>query len=123
MSAINEQVGGTHYKEMQYQPIKLIQKTGVDFFCGNVIKYVSRYKKKNGIEDLRKAKHYLEYMKENNVRQRVYPDWVEELDHYGWVNRMDKLEVCIISYAIKGYYNLALESIDILINDEGGDNE
>ncbi len=53
------QVGGTHYV-LPIQPIEYIRANDLDFFQGNIIKYVTRYKDKNGIEDLRKAKHYID---------------------------------------------------------------
>lgn len=58
MSALDDQVNGTHYKDMQIQPIEFIQANDLDFFQGNVIKYICRHKAKNGIDDLRKVIHY-----------------------------------------------------------------
>ena len=58
----NEQVGGTHYTEMAIQPIDFIMKNGLSFAEGNVVKYVSRYKRKGGLQDLLKAKHYLDLL-------------------------------------------------------------
>ena len=68
LSALNVQVGGGHYKEAAIQPIEFILANGIGFCEGNVIKYVYRYSKKNGIEDLRKAKHYLELLIEATER-------------------------------------------------------
>jgi hypothetical protein len=59
MSALNEQVGGDHYKKLAIQPAEYIHANGLGFFEGNVVKYVSRWRDKGGIEDLRKAQHYL----------------------------------------------------------------
>lgn len=55
------QVGGDHY-QMAIQPIDYITKNQLGYIEGNIIKYVSRYKNKNGIEDLKKAQHYLEML-------------------------------------------------------------
>ena len=52
------QVGGNHYTKFPIQPYEFISKNDLSFFQGNVIKYVCRYKNKNGIEDLEKIKHY-----------------------------------------------------------------
>jgi hypothetical protein len=52
------QVGGTHYEKMKIQPVEYIHANGLDFFEGNVIKYVSRHRQKKGAEDIRKAIHY-----------------------------------------------------------------
>ena len=60
--AINEQIGGTHYRDKAIQPIEYILANNLGFCEGNIIKYVSRFKDKNGIEDLKKAKHYLEFL-------------------------------------------------------------
>ncbi len=48
------QEGGDHYSKHKIQPYTFIQTNGLSFFQGNVIKYVVRYKDKNGIEDLKK---------------------------------------------------------------------
>ena len=60
--ATSKQVGGDHYVKLRISPWEVIEANDLDYFQGNVIKYVMRYKDKNGIEDLRKAKHYIEYM-------------------------------------------------------------
>jgi hypothetical protein len=52
-------VGGDHYESM-IQPIDYILANNMDFVEGNIIKYVTRYKKKNGLEDLEKARWYLD---------------------------------------------------------------
>ncbi len=48
-----------HYTEMAISPLEYIKANGIDWNIGNVIKYVSRYKSKNGLEDLKKAQWYL----------------------------------------------------------------
>lgn len=57
MSALQEQVGGDHY-HLPIQPVEYIHRNGLDFLQGNVIKYITRHKMKNGAEDVRKAIHY-----------------------------------------------------------------
>jgi hypothetical protein len=59
------QVGGDHYRNMTIQPIDFIMANGLGFCEGNVIKYVTRYPFKNGLEDLKKARHYIDLMIEN----------------------------------------------------------
>lgn len=56
------QVGGNHYEAMAMQPWEIIEANSLDFWEGNIIKYVMRYRSKNGVEDLKKARHYLEYL-------------------------------------------------------------
>ena len=50
-----------HY-DMEIQPITYIMANGLGFCEGNIVKYVSRYGLKGGIDDLRKAKHYIEIL-------------------------------------------------------------
>lgn len=62
---LTTQVGGNHYQNYAIQPIEFIIKNNIPFLEANIIKYVVRYKNKNGLEDLKKAKHYLEMLIEN----------------------------------------------------------
>lgn len=63
-SVLDKQEGGNHYKHLVIQPVEYIVKNKIPFCEGNIIKYVTRHKDKNGIEDLRKAKHMLELIAE-----------------------------------------------------------
>jgi hypothetical protein len=58
MKATDTQVGGTHYKDMPIQPVEYIHKNGLSFLEGNVVKYITRHKTKNGKADVEKALHY-----------------------------------------------------------------
>lgn len=60
--AIDKQEGGGHYKDMTIQPVEYIHGNNIPFIEGCVIKYVSRWRNKNGVEDLKKAKHFLELL-------------------------------------------------------------
>ncbi len=62
MSSLDIQVGGSHYKEMAIQPIEFIMKNNIGFMEGNAIKYISRWRSKGGIEDLKKARHYIDML-------------------------------------------------------------
>jgi hypothetical protein len=63
----NKQVGGNHYDKMKIQPITFIVDNDIPFIEGNIIKYVCRWKDKGGVEDLKKAKHYLDILISNNA--------------------------------------------------------
>lgn len=63
--ATARQEGGDHYRSLPIQPIEYIIKNGLDFCEGNVIKYVTRWKSKGGVEDLRKARHYIDLLIES----------------------------------------------------------
>ena len=58
------QVGGNHYKDFKIMPIEYISKNNLDFLEGNIIKYISRHRNKNGAEDIRKVIHYAELILE-----------------------------------------------------------
>lgn len=59
-SANEIQIGGDHYKSQGIQPWDFIVANNMGFLDGNVVKYVARYKQKNGLQDLEKARHYLD---------------------------------------------------------------
>lgn len=59
---IDVQVGGNHYKNMAIQPIEFILANSLPFSEGSVVKYVSRWRNKGGVDDLKKARHLLDLM-------------------------------------------------------------
>lgn len=65
MTARDTQVGGDHYQN-KIQPFDIIDAWELDFYEGNVLKYLLRYKYKNGSQDLKKAQHYLQKVLENH---------------------------------------------------------
>jgi hypothetical protein len=62
MKSFKKQVGGSHYKKYKIQPVEFIIKNNIGFVEGNIIKYVLRFKEKGGVQDLNKAKHYIELL-------------------------------------------------------------
>ena len=69
MSSLNKQVAGSHYKDLPIQPVEYIYANGLGYFEGNVVKYLSRWRNKNGLADLEKAKHYIEMLIEMENRK------------------------------------------------------
>lgn len=63
--------GSDHYKNGAIEPIEYILANNLDFCEGNIIKYVTRYKYAKGLEDLEKAKHYLEFLIDHNKNKNV----------------------------------------------------
>ena len=57
-----EQIGGDHYNNKKIQPIDYIIENNLPYCEGNVVKYVTRHKEKNGAEDIKKAIHYLRFI-------------------------------------------------------------
>lgn len=64
MSALDTQAGGSHYKNLAIQPVEYIQANGLDYLQGNIVKYITRHKAKNGAEDIKKAIHYCQLILE-----------------------------------------------------------
>lgn len=58
----SSQVGGSHYKDMPIQPAEFIIKNGIGWAEGCAIAYLSRWRQKGGIEDLRKARHTIDLL-------------------------------------------------------------
>ena len=64
----NKQIGGSHYKDMVVQPSEFINKNKLLFAEGNAIKYICRHAHKGEVQDLEKAKHYIDM-----IIERDYP--------------------------------------------------
>ena len=62
-----------HYTQHKIQPVVYIGENRLDFLAGNVIKYVSRYNLKNGVEDLEKARHYLDMLIQREKKEPIKP--------------------------------------------------
>lgn len=71
MNPTEKQIGGEHYKKA-IQPVEYIHANNLNFFEGNVIKYITRHREKGGKLDLQKAIHYIEML-----MQFEYPDSAE----------------------------------------------
>jgi hypothetical protein len=68
MSAVrSRQVGGSHYTDMAIQPAEYIMANDIPWAEGTAIKYISRWRKKGGIEDLEKAIHILQMLVEHET--------------------------------------------------------
>ena len=74
MSALQKQEGGSHYVTKGIQPVEYIHANNLGFCEGNVVKYVTRWKDKNGIADLRKAIHYIELLIELEEQGEINQD-------------------------------------------------
>jgi len=58
-----------HYKGFAIEPLQYIEANGIGFHEGNIIKYVSRWRQKDGLDDLKKAKFYIERLIELAEKQ------------------------------------------------------
>lgn len=64
LPAKDRQIAGSHYRDMAIQPVEFITRNNLTFLEGNVIKYVCRHRRKNGAEDIDKAIHYLQLLRD-----------------------------------------------------------
>lgn len=62
--AMSIQVGGSHYKNFPIQPVDFCQRNQLNYCESAAIKYLCRHREKNGIEDLKKARHYIDLLME-----------------------------------------------------------
>lgn len=61
-SALETQVGGDHYTKMAIQPMEYSMANGLDACQHTIIKYVTRFRDKNGVQDLLKARHVIDML-------------------------------------------------------------
>ena len=78
MSAYKKQIGGRHYMDMVVQPSEFINKNKLQFAEGNAIKYICRHANKGEVQDLEKAKHYIDMIIERDyAAPKKEETWVE----------------------------------------------
>ena len=63
-SALDVQIAGDHYKKQKIQPIEYITANNLGYIEGCIIKYITRHKDKNGVEDIDKIIHYCQLLKQ-----------------------------------------------------------
>ena len=81
------QVGGDHYSKMKIQPSEFINKNEMKFAEGNAIKYICRHVNKGGLQDLEKAKHYIDM-----IIERDYGDETEKSKVFAGVSIKDPVD-------------------------------
>jgi hypothetical protein len=62
LSSLTTQVGGSHYKDFKIQPVEFCFINNIPYLEATAIKYLCRWRNKNGIEDLEKAKHFIQLL-------------------------------------------------------------
>lgn len=81
MAASDTQVGGEHYVKRAVQVWDFIHQNGIGYLAGSAIKYLVRYKEKGGVADLKKARHYLDKLiEEESPKKFVLPPGFEPFD-------------------------------------------
>jgi hypothetical protein len=59
---LDVQIAGDHYKKLAIQPVEYIHANGLPFIEGCVVKYVTRWRAKDGLRDLEKARHFIDLL-------------------------------------------------------------
>ena len=113
------QVGGAHYKSMKMQPVELIVKCNLDFFQGNFVKYISRYKNKNGREDLEKCLHYIQLRKEL-IGCKCTRCVAKHIKLYCNKNEFSEIVAQAIFHMVLADYDKAEEFVKQIIEEEYG---
>lgn len=63
--ALDTQVGGDHYKDCKIQPIEYIMANDLPYCEANIVKYITRWRKKGGKQDIEKVIHYAQILLES----------------------------------------------------------
>lgn len=105
---------------MPFQPICLIGMLDLDFCQGNVVKYVSRYKLKDGVNDLAKAKHYCQMAVELDNKQApdvvLLSEAIDDVWDFVKQNQLDLEVYMILMHVVRRHWEEAEQAIDELIN-------
>lgn len=107
---LSYQVGGDHYKKYEYQPIQLFADLDLGVIPANIIKYLARWRDKNGLEDLKKARHYALFWYELGIKAG------ENVEKF--VDQFDEPEKSIMQNVLYGKTSEVVEAIEDLIDIE-----
>lgn len=110
MKATDEQIGGDHYSKYGIQPTEFIYKNGIPFIEGNIIKYVIRHKDKHGLEDLRKAKHYIDLLIQFEYGEQAESEKQSAKSFMRSIDLLDKRDNMVWS-KVGSYGNSFVESL------------
>lgn len=123
MGANDKQIGGSHYAS-ELQHWDLIEACGIGYLEGCATKYITRARKKNGVQDLQKARHYIEKLKELSdagVRSPRGAANSSALSRFAIANALNPQEVLAIGLLVGHWVyrdlDLALELIEIMMLD------
>lgn len=120
MKATDTQIGGNHYKQFKVQPIEFCMKNGLNACQTNIVKYICRYKHKNGKEDLLKALHYVELLMEfrHEGLGTNYSNNTMSVAAFYKANSLSLEQYNILECALHGDLFSAVTQISVLIKTE-----
>lgn len=109
--------GEQHYKGYKYEPVKFIMDMHFDFIQGNILKYLVRYPKKNGLKDLQKARHYAQLgykllsCKSSRLSAQEEGDKIENIALFVVQEQFDKPTQDFLSIAITLICNYQMKQL------------
>lgn len=106
MGANERQVGGGHYSG-EYQHWDFVEDAGLRYVPGNATKYVARWRKKNGRQDLEKAIHYLDKAIEKRILAPLWDNAVGPLEKFIENNDLLYHERAVLTCIVMGDYTRA----------------
>lgn len=115
MKAIDTQVGGGHYKNMRFQPVELYAKTRCSAFQANIWKYITRYRNKNGAQDIKKCIHYAQLAMELGCDGRLSQKKIKIVREFCSVNRLSEEQQNIVLSAGYDMYEEVIKFCRILL--------
>ena len=113
----NKQIGGSHYKNYRYEHWDFATDVLASdaYLKGCCSKYIARYKYKNGMEDLQKAKHYLEKLMSTNIKVTLSKE--NELYLKVFCEQLDIAEAAVIFYVYQNEYDRAMKHLNAIIEE------
>lgn len=131
-SAFDTQIGGSHYKDCWMQPAEFWMLNQLPAAEGAVLKYLFRWRRKAGVEDLKKGRHFIELMLETyfSPRSETHPvvnhpyfRWTVTPEDFCMKNGVDSLSATVICLVCRcegrEYLEAAIKMIDYLIANAG----
>lgn len=112
------QIGGSHYRNMTMQPVEFAVKADLRFIQGCIVKYVSRYKSKNGKQDIEKAIHFAKLAIELNQQNDEFISSLGLAYTYCKANKFSQIQTNIIVNAVKEDYHNVIRYCNQLIKQE-----
>ena len=112
---MSDNINPDHYKNNSIQLEPYVLCSAFSFVPGNVLKYVIRYKDKNGVEDLRKALRYLNMMDVEDTFTNSKQDILLEL----WAKFSDNELISKAVFSADPFFRVLRDVIILEINREG----
>lgn len=103
-SALDVQIGGSHYKKYAYQPVEFAVHAELSFIQGNIVKYITRYNDKNGVEDIKKVIHYSELAMQLRHSNKIKEHKQMYAHKFCVENKLNTLQVEVIKAVINNDY-------------------